>query len=90
MSLDNVLTDAGTLPCDLVISTTDASIKEGVILEGQLGKLIFPTTYQTTVDMRMQVLVNGEMFRIVGPVELQNAIQPLQVCECAVERIVTK
>ncbi len=83
-----VLTDTGTvLPCDIVISTTSAIVETGLIIPDQLGKVIFPTSYRTTVSMGQYLLVNGSQYKIVGPIELQNAIQSLQVCEAAIQRV---
>lgn len=83
-----VLTETSTiLPCDIVLSTTSASIEAGLIIPDQIGKVVFPTSYRTTVSMGQYLLVNGIQYKIVGPIELQNAIQSLQVCEAAVQRV---
>ena len=73
----------------LVISNTRASVEEGAIRENELGKVIFATAYKDEFTVGRELLVNGEFYKIVGPVDVQNAIRVLQRAECAVQRIKT-
>lgn len=73
----------------LVISSTQASVEEGAIRENELGKVIFATAYKDAFTVGRELLVNGEFYKIVGPVEIMNSIRILQRCECAVQRIKT-
>jgi len=71
----------------LVISTTGAMIENGGIRQKEVGKVIFATSYKNEFTIGRELLVNGEFYKIIGPVDVQNSIRVLQRCECAVERL---
>lgn len=73
----------------LVTSTTRASVETGAIVEDELARFIFGTAHKEDFLIGRQLLVNGEFWQIVGPVEVQNAVAALQRAEVAVQRIKT-
>lgn len=73
----------------LIISSTSAAVETGVINENELGKFIFGTAHRDDFTIGKKILVNGEFYTIVGPVEVLNSVAILQRCEVAVQRVKT-